>query len=133
MPTALRTLAATVAGILVAFILVTAVELFSAVVHPFPEGVGRTPEETCLHVERYPRWILAVVVPAWAATAFAGTWTAMRMGNPVSFAIVSLLLLAAVVFNISMLPYPLWFKIANMLAIPAAIAAAGRLARCKKN
>ena len=28
----------------------------------------------CLHVERYPPWILALVVPAWAGTAFAGTW-----------------------------------------------------------
>jgi hypothetical protein len=83
-------------------------------------------------VERYPHWVLALVVPAWAVTAFVGTWTAKRLGNLCSFAIVSLLLLAALVFNISKLPYPRWFKIANLLAVPAAIVAGGRLATRNK-
>lgn len=131
--TAFRTLAATVAGIAVAFVLVIAVELFSAVVHPLPQGFGGTTEEMCRHVERYQQWVLAVVVPAWAATAFAGAWTAKWMGNSYSFAIVGLLLFAGMVLNVSMLPYPLWFKIADLLAIPAAIAAAGRLATCEQN
>lgn len=115
-----------VAGVFVAFLLVVAVELFSNVVHPFPEDFGGTPEEVCRHVERYPPWVLALVVPAWAFAAFAGSWTAKRIGNVYSFAIVSLLLLAALVLNISMLPYPLWFKVASLLATAAAILAAGR-------
>jgi hypothetical protein len=117
---------------LVAFVLVVAVELFSAVVHPVPEDFGGTTEEMCRHVERYPHWVLALVVAAWAVTAFVGTWTARRLGNLCSFAIVSLLLLAALVFNISKLPYPMWFKIGNLLAIPAAIVAGGRLATRNK-
>lgn len=129
MLTAFRTLAATVAGMIVVFVLVIAVELFGAVVHPLPQDFGGTSEEMCRHVERYPQWVLALVVPAWAATAFASAWTAKKMGNLVSFAIVGLLLMAALVFNISMLPYPLWFKIADLLAIPVAIGAAGRWSR----
>src|SRR5215475_2576630 len=113
MMTVLRALVATVAGLVVAFVLVVGVELFSAVVHPFPEGFGGTPEEMCQHVERYPTWVLAVVVPAWAAAAFLGAATAKKIGNVYSFAIVSALLLLGLVSNISMLPYPLWFKIAN--------------------
>jgi hypothetical protein len=124
--TALRTLAAIFAGMLLAFVLVLAVELLSSVVHPVPEGFGGTQEEMCRHVERYPQWVLAVVVPVWAFTAFAGSWTAKRVGNLFSFAIVGLLLLAAVMFNVAMLPYPLWFKVANLLAVPAAILAASR-------
>jgi hypothetical protein len=116
----------------VAFVLVVAVELFSAVVHPLPEDFGGTTEEMCRHVERYPHWVLAVVVAAWAVTAFAGTWTARRLGNLWSFAIVGLLLLAALVFNISKLPYPMWFKIVNLLVIPAAIVAGGRLSTRNK-
>jgi hypothetical protein len=112
---------------IVAFILVVAVEFVSAVVHPLPEDFGGTMEEMCRHVERYPHWVLALAVAAWAGTAFASTWTAKKMGNVYSFAIVGLLLLAALVFNISTLPYPMWFKIANLLAIPAAIVAGGRL------
>lgn len=125
MKTAMRALVAVVAGLLVSFILVAAVELFSAVVHPFPEDFGGTTEEMCRHVERYPPWVLAMVVSAWAITAFAGTWTAIRIGNLGSFAIVGLLLLAGLLVNIAMLPYPLWFEIANLLAVPIAIAAAG--------
>jgi hypothetical protein len=116
----------------VAFVLLVAVELFSAVVHPLPEDFGGTMEEMCRHVESYPQWILAVAVAAWGLSAFVATWTARKMGNAVSFAVVSLLLLAALVANISMLPYPTWFKIANLLVIPAAIVAGGRLATRNK-
>ena len=127
MKAGLRTLAAILAGLLVLFIVVVAVELFSAVVHPLPEDFGGTTEEMCRHVERYPQWVLAVVVPVWAGAALASTWTARRIGNLFSAAIVGLLLLAALVFNISMLPYPTWFKIANLLAIPIAVFAGSRL------
>ena len=73
MATVFRAAGAIVAGLLVAFILVVAVELFSAVVHPVPPDFGGTMDEMCKHVERYPHWVLAVVVPAWASTAFAST------------------------------------------------------------
>lgn len=126
MKSALRTLAAVLTALLVAIILIVAVEFLSNVVHPLPENFGGTPEEMCQHVERIPHWVLAVAVAAWAAIAFVGTWIATRMGNLFAFAIVSVLLLAALVFNISMLPYPVWFKVANLLAIPAAIVAGGR-------
>ena len=35
--------------------------------------------------------------------------------------VVGLLLLSGVLFNISMLPYPMWFKIVNVIVIPLAI------------
>ncbi|HEX6986631.1 MAG TPA: hypothetical protein VF170_14715 [Planctomycetaceae bacterium] len=114
------------------FALVVAVELFSAVVHPFPEDFGGTPEEVCRHVERYPHWVLAVVVPMWAVAALVGTWTAQSIGNPYSSAAVGLLVLAALVCNISMLPYPTWFKVANLLVIPAAALAGIRLSMRRK-
>jgi len=128
----LRILAGILAGTLVALVLIIAVELFGSIVHPFPEDFGGTTEEMCQHVERYPPWVLAVAVPAWAVAAFAGAWTAKRVGNLWSFAIVGLLLLAGLVLNISQLPYPLWFKISNLVAIPAAIVVGGRLATRKK-
>jgi cytochrome bd-type quinol oxidase subunit 2 len=132
MRAALRTLAAILAGMFVAFILVVAVEFFGAVVHPLPEHFQGTMEEMCRHVERFPTWVLAVVVPAWGVAAFAGAWTARRNGNLWSFAIVGLLLLAALVLNISKLPYPMWFKIVNLLVIPGAIVLGGRLAIRRK-
>ena len=132
MKTALRALAAVFVGLLLSFIVVVAVELFSAVVHPLPEEFSGTPEQMHRHVQQYPPWVLAVVVPAWAVAAFVGTWTARRMGNFYSSLTVGLLLLAALVFNISLLPYPMWFKLASLLAIPTAAVAGIGLSRSLK-
>jgi hypothetical protein len=121
MATIFRTLVAIIAGMLVAFVLIVAVELFSAVVHPVPPDFGGTMEEMCQHVARYPTWILALVVPAWGAAAFVSTWTAKKIGNRGSAICVGLLLLAGVVLNISMLPYPIWFKLVILLVIPTAL------------
>ena len=117
MKNVLRIVLAVVAGMALAFVLVVAVELFSAVVHPFPPGLdpnapGSIPE----HVRRYPGWILAVCGLMWGATAAAATWVASRIGGRPAGAVVTLLLAAALAFNLSMLPYVMWFKI----AMPAA-------------
>lgn len=127
MKAAMLTVAAVFLGLLVAFVLVVAVELFSAVVHPLPEDFGGTMEEMCRHVERYPQWVLAVAVGAWGIAALISTWLAQRMGNSCSAVLVGLLLLAALVFNISQLPYPIWFEFANLLVIPTALVAGSRL------
>jgi hypothetical protein len=127
MATAFRGIAAIIAGMIVAFILVVAVEFFSAVVHPVPPDFGGTMEEMCQHVARYPQWVLAVVVAAWAGTAFASTWISGRLGNRICALLIGLLLLAAVIFNVSMLPYPIWFKILSVLAIASASLLGDRL------
>jgi hypothetical protein len=132
MKVVLRASAAVLAGLLVLLILLIAVELFSAVVHPLPADFDGTSEEMCQHVARYPHWVLVVVVPAWAGAALASVWTAQRIGNLYSAAIVGLFLLAGLVLNISMLPYPAWFKLSSLLAIPAAVLAGIRLSTPRK-
>jgi hypothetical protein len=74
----------------------------------------------CQHVARYPHWILAVAGLMWGFIALASTWVAGRLGNRGSAIFIGLLLLVAVLFNISMLPYYSWFKIAMPLVIVAA-------------
>jgi hypothetical protein len=127
MASVFRAAAAIVAGLLVAFVFLIAVELFSAAVHPLPAGFGGTKDEMCQHVERYPNWVLAIVVPAWAGTALASAWLAGRIGNRECALVVGVLLLAAQLFNLSMLPYPIWFKAANLIAIPCAVVFAAYL------
>ena len=113
MTSAVRALLAVVAGLALAFTLVVAVELFSSVVHPLPADFdGNIPD----HVRRYPGWVLGVVVPMWGATAWAATWVAARISGRLAGAVVTLLLASALAFNLSMLPYVTWFKI----AMPAA-------------
>ncbi len=104
----LRNLLAVVLGMALAFGLVVLVEMFSNVVHPLPDELkGNIPE----HVRRYPSWVLGVVVLAYGATAAAATWVAARVGSRVAGVLVALLLAWALIFNLSMLPYPLWFKV----------------------
>ena len=113
MKSAVRTLLGVVAGMALAFALVVAVEFFSSVVHPFPADFdGNIPA----HVRRYPGWVLAVAGLMWGAAAAAATWVASRIGGRLAGAVVTLLLASALAFNMSMLPYVMWFKI----AMPAA-------------
>jgi hypothetical protein len=115
-----------VAGLALAFALVVAVEFFSSVVHPFPANFdGNIPA----HVTRYPQWVLAVVVLMWGATASAATAVASRIGGRLAGAIITLLLAAALAFNLSMLPYVMWFKIAMPAAFFVACLAGIRLGR----
>lgn len=115
MKCALRTPLAVVAGMALAFVLVMLLEGFSAVVHPFPADFdGNVPE----HVRRYPTWVLAIVVPAWSLTAAAGTWAATRIASRLAGILVALLLAWAIVFNITMLPYAMWFKVVMLSGFP---------------
>jgi hypothetical protein len=117
-----RTLRGVLVGFFVALVFVVGVEAFSAKVYPPPEGFNaESMEEMCRYVAGYPQWILAVVVPVYAVTAFASTWKARQIGNATSAVIIGALLFAALAINVAKLPYPIWFKIACLLLIPAAI------------
>lgn len=116
-----RAILGLLAGLAIAFLLVIAVELFSAVVHPFPEGFEGTKEEVCAHVEKYPAWVLAAVVPMWALVVFCSCWIARKIGGSFTALLVGALLFVAVGFNQWMLPYPIWFEVANYIAFPLAI------------
>ena len=113
----IRTLFAVVVGMALAFALVVAVELFSAVVHPIPADFNGNMGE---HVRRYPHWVLGVVVLAWGATSAAATWVASRVGNRLAGSVVALLLAWALIFNLTMLPYTMWFKVVMFSVFPVA-------------
>jgi hypothetical protein len=108
-------------GGVAAFVLVVAVELFSAVVHPFPSDFSGSEEAMCEHVANYPAWVLAVIVPMWSAVAWSATWVAGRIGGLVAAVTIGVLLLAALALNLSMLPYPMWFKLVQPLMVMVAI------------
>ena len=113
MKSVVRATLAVVAAMALAFTLIVAVEMFSAVVHPFPAGLDPTvPGNISEHIRRYPGRILGVVVLMWGATAAAATWGASKIGGRLAGAVVTLLLASALAFNLGMLPYVMWFKIA---------------------
>jgi hypothetical protein len=113
----IRSVGSVLLSLVVAFILIVALEGISAVVHPVPPDFDGTSEAMHEHVANYPDWVLAVVVVIWGATTFVSTWLATRLGtnkHPAHGIAVGLLLFAAVVFNMYLLPYPLWFEAANV-------------------
>jgi hypothetical protein len=123
MTSALRTVLAVVAGMTLAVALVVAVEAFSALVHPLPAELADDIPE---HVRRYPPWVLAVVVLLWGGTGAAATWLAARIGHRAAGIIAALVLVSALLFNISLLPYPIWFEVAMLVALPGACLAGVR-------
>lgn len=129
MKSVLRIVLSLVVGIATALALLMAVEGLSALVHPFPEGFGGTHEEICRHVAKYPPWVLAVVIPLWAGIGFLSTGLAAKIGNAFSGVFVGVLFLAAVIVNVVMLPYPIWFKVGMPIATSIAIAVAVSLWR----
>ena len=117
MMSVMRTLLAVVVGMALALVLVMGVELFSAVVYPIPADLhGNIPK----HVRRYPHWVLGVVVLAWGATSTIATWVASRVGNRLAGTVVALLLAWALIFNLTKLPYTMWFKIVMFGVFPIA-------------
>jgi hypothetical protein len=120
MATVVRSVVAILAALAVALVLIVAVEIASNAVHPFPPEFTGTKEEVCRHVENYPSWILALAIPAWGGTTFLSSWIATRIGSRIHGLVIGLLLLSAVICNMSMLPYPLWFEALNLLVFPLA-------------
>lgn len=118
----LRSTSALLAGLAVALALVIGVEMLSELVHPFPPGVDPTDLEACkAHVAQYPAWVLGAVVVLWGLTTFLSSWTATSLGTAQHIAhglLIGGFLLAMVILNMSMLPYPSWFVIANLLIFP---------------
>ncbi len=121
MPISIRTVLGFIAGTILAFVLVIAVEAWSSVVHPLPKDFVHTFENMCAHVANYPTWILALAGLMWGGIAFLAVFVAMKSGTWVSGWLVGVLLLALGLMNIGMLPYPIWFKILTPILIAASL------------
>jgi len=128
----LRSIGALVLSLVLAFALVVGVEIFGAIFHPFPPDVDPSDMEVCRRqVATCPQWILAVSAVAWGAIVFIAAWVATRLGAHRHIAhgiVIGGFLCLAAGFNISMLPYPIWFNIANLILLPTATFWGARLA-----
>jgi len=120
-----RSAASIVVSLMFAMAMIVTVEGIGAIVHPFPPEVDTNDIEAVkAHVARCPAWFLGVVVVLWGFTTFASAWIATRLGagrHPAHGIVVGLMLLLAVVMNMLMLPYPVWFEVANLVTFSLAI------------
>lgn len=117
----IRDAAAAVAGLVVAFLLVYAVQFLGHSLYPPPAGLDQTNLEAMQdYVSTLPIPALLFPMFAYFIGTFCGTLLAGTIGTarPVIFAfIVGLLILAGTIANLIWIPHPLWFSIAAVLGI----------------
>ena len=133
----IRSVGSIIASVVIALLLILAIEGVSAIFHPFSAGADASDLEVCkAHVAKYPQWVLALVVVGWGGTVFVSAWLATRLGthrHPAHGIVVGALLIVAVAFNMFMLPYPLWFKVANLLIFPLCVFLGIKFGRGRKS
>ena len=126
-----RSVVAVVLGLSAAMLAIAGVEWVSSILHPFPPGVDPTNYEACkAHVAQYPAWVLLLAVVGWGLGTFVSSWLATRVGSgrhPAHGIVVGSILLVAAVANMLMLPYPIWFWVANLAVFPGAFMLGARL------
>ena len=108
-----------VAGLVVAFLFVFGVEWIGHGLYPPPARLDiHDPADQARLMDAMPAAAKAMVLLGWFAGALAGAWTANRIaGRSIAGWIVALLVIAAGVATMVMIPHPLWMW-AGGIALP---------------
>jgi hypothetical protein len=126
-----RKIFAVVLGVIVAVVLIIAIEALSHVVYPLPDSVDANDMEALrAYVMAAPIGALLFVMGAWIAATLIGGLLACLIAREtplVYSAIIGGLVLLGTVINLISLPHPLWFSSTSILAIIATIFITGRL------
>jgi len=133
----LRTILGVLAGVVVMFAVILAIEAVGHIVYPLPVGLDpMNPAHEAAFaqfVATMPFAAKAMLVAAWTLGAFAGGFVAARIArHPRGAAVlIALMVMSGVVGMVIRVPHPSWLTAAGLLLpIPAALLAA-RLARRK--
>lgn len=131
MPHVVRSVLAVVAGVIVAFALVAAIEAAGHAVYPVPKGLDFTDrEQVRAYTQALPLGALMFVLAAWTVAAFGGGAVAALIARTrplLHAAIVGAFVLAATLANLILIPHPLWFAVLGVVGVCAGAFAAGKL------
>ena len=120
-----RSIVGVVAGVIVAGLVVLLIEIAGMAVFPPPTGMDPTnPDSIRAHMSALPVGAFLMVLAGWTAGGFAGAWAAgLISSRPVRWPglVAGAIFAAACVMNLVTLPHPVWFAIAALLLVPAAI------------
>ena len=123
---------AAVIGLLVANIVVGAVEYANSLLYPFPPGFDMNDQaQIAAFVKTLPAGAFVAVWVAWMVGGFAGTFLAQKLSPPgktIPSIVVMALFSAFCVFNMLMLPHPVPFVAAVIVGVPLATLAGRVLA-----
>ena len=116
-----KNIAAGVAGVVVAGLLVWLVEMIGHSVYPPPADLDFADADAMrAYIDTLPIGALLFVAVAWFIGTLGGTYAACRIGTakPMIFAlVVGGLMLLATIFNLAMIPHPLWFAALGIVGI----------------
>lgn len=119
-----RSVLAVIASVALAVCLFMAIEGVSSILHPWPDNFSGTFEEVADQVKSYPVWVLAFLGGVgYGLTMLLCTFIATRIGhnrNRWHGYGVGAFLFAMVVFNLIMLPYPIWYWVLIFAVLPLA-------------
>lgn len=126
-----RKISAVVLGVVVAVVLIIAIEALGHSAYPVPQGLDISNSEAMqAYVMGLPIGALLFVMGAWLVATLAGGLLACFIAREtplVYAAIVGGLVLLGTVINLMSVPHPPWFSITSVLAIIAMIFLTGRL------
>jgi len=128
----IRDAAAAVIGLVIAFVLIMAIEKAGHFIYPPPPDLDFSDSDAVrTYIATLP--LLALLFPmfAWVIGTFSGTLVACFIGTvrPIAFAIVvGGLVLAGTVANLIVTPHPHWFSVLSLIGIVASAWLAQHLA-----
>jgi hypothetical protein len=125
----LRRVLAAIAGLIVGGLVIMLVETAGHRVYPSPPGLDPNNMEALrAAAAAAPAGAKAAVVVAWALGSFAGGLIAARIGKHLIPALaVGAILMIGGIFNLVMIPSPIWMWIAGLLVFLPASFAGGKL------
>ena len=121
-----RSIGAVMLGIIVAYSVVTALEILGVILFPLPPGTDPTNEEQIrklLEEDKIPAGALACVFSAWVVGAFCGSWVAARLTSSAPLFCGWIVGCCIFLGNLRMLfelPHPYGFAFAALLFVPVA-------------
>ena len=126
-----RSSLAVIAGVVVAVVVVVAIETAIHEIYPAPSGLDLAdPEQARQYMESIPTGALLLVFTGWTCGAFLGAMVAalVAKARPMFHAgLVGAVVLAAAAANLATLPHPAWFAILGVAGICIGAFAGGKL------
>src|SRR5690606_13209080 len=130
MSPAVRRIIAIIAALIVAGIIVYAIESISSQVHPLPDSIDATDPESirrALEAGQFPLITMGLMVLGWWLAAYAGGGVALRMSKSSGAVWVFTIITVAFVWSqLKGLPHPTWLWLAGVLGTPLFALGGGR-------
>jgi len=132
MPPTLKHILATIAGVLIGSVVISAIEALSHQLIPMPGNIDfKDPAQLAIYMDQVPLAAKLAVVFAWGAGMFTGATAAVFMTGRKRWpaTAVVLILMMATGVNFAMIPHPAWMIVGALLVAGIAWFGASRFSR----